>query len=219
MRIAFDSRAIAGRHDVGHYARGLLQALQETAGEHDEIVECSRARGGPYDLFHAPSNEGAMLRSPCPMVVTIHDVDRLIRRSERLRCGGVHLRLRHLALQRATRVIVPADVIARELVAELELERERVVVIPPVPAITAAAATPAWSWQDAARATWRVYERALAEPARAFNRRRAARTPREWSSAGSSDPAPATSAPGRGSQGARDRRSRAPSDPRPATGR
>lgn len=214
MRIAFDSRARAGRDDVGHYSHGLLPALLETAGEDDEILECSRSRGGRYDLFHAPSSEGAMLRSPCPTVVTIHDVDRLVRRSERLRCGGVHLRLRHLALQRATRVIVPAETVAAELLAELGLEQERVVVIPPPDA-----ATRPWSWHDVARATWRVYRSALAEPAGAFSRRRAARTPRGWSSAGSSGPAPATSAPGRGSPGGRDRRSRARSGPKPARGR
>jgi len=249
MRVAFDSRATAGRRDAGHYARGLLAALQETAGELDEIVECSRARGGRYDLFHAPCSEAAMLRSPCPTVVTIHDVGRLVRRSERLRCGGVHLRLRHLALQRATRVIVPADVIAQELVAELGLEHERVVVIPPVPEasgtrdafpapqmpgmrdafpasqaasardVPAGGATPAWSWQDAARATWQVYALALAEPARAVSRRRDAISPRGSSSAGSSDPAPATSARDKGSRDARGRRSRARSDPKPATGR
>ena len=121
----------------------------------------------------------------------------LTRRSERLRGGGVHLRLRHLALQRATHVIVPTEVIAGEAVAELGLERERVVVIPPAPdpatgigtASRAAPAVPAWTWEDAGRETWRVYEEAVARPERAcvsrFSRRRAARAPQGPSSAGS----------------------------------
>ena len=41
-----------------------------------------------------------MLHSPCPMVVTLHDLAALKRRSEHLRTG-VRLRLRHLAVQRA----------------------------------------------------------------------------------------------------------------------
>ncbi len=100
-----------------------------------------------------------MLHSPCPMIVTVHDLHVLTRRSERLRGGGVHLRLRHLALQRATHVIVPTEVIAGEAVAELGLEHERVVVIPPAPdpaagtgtgidpVSRAAPAVPAWTWR------------------------------------------------------------------------
>jgi Glycosyltransferase Family 4 len=215
VRVAFDSRAAtAERDEAGHYSRCLLAALRETAGEHDEILESHRPRGA--DVFHAPWIEGAMLRSPCPTIVTVHDVGALTRRSERLRCGGVHLRLRHLALQRATHVIVPGEAIAEQAVAELGLERERVIVIPRAPAHAD------WSWQDAARATWRAYAAALAQPERpcvgGLSRRRGARAPQESSSAGPSDPAPATSARGKGSRDAPGRRSRARSDPRPATG-
>lgn len=127
MRVAFDSRPWKDPRDVGQYARSLLRALHETAGEQDEIHESHRARGA--DVFHAPWLQGAMLHSPCPMVVTIHDLSVLKRPSERLRCGGMHLRLRHLALQRAMQVIVPSEIVADE-VAELGLERERIVVIP-----------------------------------------------------------------------------------------
>ena len=70
-----------------------------------------------------------MLHSPCPMVVTLHDLAALKRRSEHLR-SGLRLRLRHLAVQRAVRVIVPTEAVARDAVAHLRLERERVVVIP-----------------------------------------------------------------------------------------
>ncbi len=74
-----------------------------------------------------------MLHSPCPMVVTLYDLAALKRPSERLRGGGMHLRLRHLALQRASHVIVPTEAVACEAVAELGLERERVAVIPEAP--------------------------------------------------------------------------------------
>lgn len=204
MRVAFDSRPGAVGHRAAHYSRCLLGALQETAGERDEIVETHRPRGA--EVFHSPWFEGAMLHSPCPMVVTIHDVSALTRRSERLRCGGVHVRLRHLALQRATHVIVASDALAEEALAELGLEHERLVVIPnaaetlpaaglaltgsasptsPLPTLAAAA----WTWQNVARATWRVYADALARPERPcvgrLSRRPAARTPRARSSAGS----------------------------------
>jgi hypothetical protein len=114
-----------------------------------------------------------MLHSPCPMVVTIHELSPLTRLSERLRGGGIHLRLRHLAVQRATHVIVHTEVLADEVIAHLGFERERVVVIPEAPDPAAAAAEepapPAastWTWQDVGRETWRVYESALARPER-----------------------------------------------------
>jgi hypothetical protein len=183
VRVAFDSRPGSSSRGAGHYARCLLQALRDIAGEHDEILETHRPRRA--EVFHAPWMEGAMLHSPCPMVVTIHDLSALTRPSERLRGGGVHLRLRQLALQRATHVIVPTEVIAHEAAAELGFERERVVVIPEVPD----SAPPHWTWRDAGRETWRVYESALARPERPcvgrLSRRLAARTPRGPSSAGS----------------------------------
>ncbi len=192
MRLAFDSRPTADPQGLGHYSRGLLQALHDTAEEQDEIVEAHRPRGA--DLFHTPWMQGAMLHSPCPMVVTLYDLTALKRPSERLRGGGMHLHLRHLALQRASHVIVPSEALAREAVAELGLERERVAVIPAAPERAAlipeapdrAAVIPAtpdpvafkperpaeptvaatWTWEDAARETWRVYRQALAHPHR-----------------------------------------------------
>lgn len=154
MRIAFDSRPGATANGAGFYSRCLLQALRDTAGEGDEIQETHRPHGA--EVFHAPWVEGAMLHSPCPMVVTIHDVSALTRPSERLRCGGVHLRLRHLALLRATHVIVPSKTVAEEAVTELGLDAERVIAIPQAPEDAPA------NWHDAARATWRVYGEALA---------------------------------------------------------
>ncbi len=170
MRVAFDSRPSADPRGVGRYARGLLRALRDTAGTRGEIVETHRPRRA--DVFHAPWMQGAMLHSPCPMVVTIHDLGALTRLSERLRGGGIHLRLRHLAVQRATHVIVPTEMLAHEAAAELGFERERVVVIPEAPDLTADTAfqpsptSPAWTWQDVGRETWRVYESALARPER-----------------------------------------------------
>jgi hypothetical protein len=165
--VAFDTRPSARGDAPGRYARGLLDALRATADERDEIVETHRPRG--VDVFHTPWIEGAMLHSPCPMIVTLGDLAPLTRRSEHLRCGGVHLRLRHLALLRATHVIVPAEHVAQQAVAELGLERERIVVIP-------LAEDPAhdrdergehaWTWREAGRATWHVYADALARPER-----------------------------------------------------
>lgn len=178
-RIAFDSRPASKAHATGTYARCLLAALREMLGEQVEIVETHRpfgGRGRRVELFHTPWLEGAVLRSPCPMVVTLHDLDALTCRSERLRRGGMHMRLRHLALQRATHVIVESEEIADAALSKLGLERERVVAIPPAcdPAAPdgdrSASGNDArrWSWEDVARATWEVYERALSEPQRPF---------------------------------------------------
>lgn len=171
MRVAFDSRPISDVRGVGRYSRRLLDALRDTDPKQGEIVETHRPRQA-YDVFHAPWMQGAMLHSPCPMVVTIHELSPLTRLSERLRGGGIHLRLRHLAVQRATHVIVPTELLAGEVVAQLGFERERVVVIPEAPdptAVTAEGSSPAASartWKDVGRETWRVYESALARPER-----------------------------------------------------
>jgi hypothetical protein len=168
VRVAFDSRPVADPRGIGRYSRHLLDALRATIGTRGEIVETHRPRQA-YDVFHAPSMQSAMLHSPCPMVVTIHELGPL---SERLRGGGIHLRLRHLAVQRATHVIVPTEALAQEAVAEFGFEHERVIVIPEVPDPTADTASqsspapPAWTWQDVGRETWRVYETALARPER-----------------------------------------------------
>jgi glycosyltransferase involved in cell wall biosynthesis len=127
VRVAFDSRRVTDPHGIGRYSRCLLQALRDTAGPDAEIVETHRPRRA--DVFHAPWMESAMLHSPCPMVVTLHDLAALKRRSEHLRTG-VRPRLRALAVQRAVRVIVPTEALARDAFDRLSLERERVVVIP-----------------------------------------------------------------------------------------
>src|SRR5580692_10729547 len=111
MKVAFDSRPIADPNGIGRYSRFLLKALRDAGDGSDEILETHRPRRA--DVFHSPWMQGAMLRSPCPMVVTIHELSALTRLSERLRGGGIHLRLRHLAVQRATHVIVPTEAPAR----------------------------------------------------------------------------------------------------------
>lgn len=73
-----------------------------------------------------------MLHSPCPMVVTLHDLAALKRRSEQLRTG-VRMRLRQLAVQRAVRVIVATQALAQDAFAGFGLQPERVVVIPEAP--------------------------------------------------------------------------------------
>jgi hypothetical protein len=200
MRVAFDSRAGNDPRGVGRYARCLLRALRDTGEARGEIVETHRPRLA--DVFHAPWMQGAMLHSPCPMVVTIHELSALTRLSEQLRGGGIPLRLRHLAVQRATHVIVPTEELAREAIAELGFERERVIVIPEAPDPMAKTpnpmdpiasrpphAPPVWTWQDVGRETWRVYESALARPGRPcvsrLSKRRVVRAPLGSSSAGS----------------------------------
>jgi glycosyltransferase involved in cell wall biosynthesis len=136
VKVAFDSRPLSDPNGVGRYSRCLLQALRETAGAGDEVIEARRpsamARSGNADVFHSPWMDGAMLHSPCPTVVTLHDLAALKRRSEHLRTG-LRLRLRHLAVQRAMSVIVPTEAVGEDAVTHLGLERERVVVIAEAP--------------------------------------------------------------------------------------
>jgi glycosyltransferase involved in cell wall biosynthesis len=138
MKVAFDSRPASDPNGVGRYTRCLLEALRDTAEAGDEILEIGRptaarsrllaARARDAEVFHSPWIDGAMLRSACPMVVTIHDLAAMKRRSEHLRTG-MRMRLRHLAVQRAMSVIVPTQAVARDALAHLALESERIAVI------------------------------------------------------------------------------------------
>jgi glycosyltransferase involved in cell wall biosynthesis len=130
VRVAFDTRRLADPHGIGRYCRSLLRALGDTADAGAEIVHTHRPRGA--DVFHSPWMDGAMLHSPCPMVVTLHRLTAFKRRSEHLRTS-LRPRLRQLAVQRAMRVIVPTHALAEDALARLGLERERVVVIPEAP--------------------------------------------------------------------------------------
>jgi alpha-1,3-rhamnosyl/mannosyltransferase len=129
VRIGFDSRPAREPHGIGRYARCLLDAMR--ASPQGEIVETHRPRH--CDAYHAPWLDGAMLRSPVPMVVTLHDLVPLKRRGEYLR-SGLRFKLRYLAVQRAARVIVPTNVVADEAVRALGIPRERIAVIPEAPA-------------------------------------------------------------------------------------
>lgn len=133
MRVAFDGRPASDPNGVGRYTRCLLKALRDTAAAGDEVFETQHPsttpRAGSPDVLHSPWIAGAMLHPPCPLVVTIHDLTSLKRRSEHLRTG-LRLRLRHLAVQRAACAIVPTEAVAEDAFTHLRLERERVLVIP-----------------------------------------------------------------------------------------
>ena len=129
MKVAFDSRPAKDFSGIGRYTRCLLKALRETG--RGEVVESQAPRR--CDVFHSPWIDGALLRSPVPMVVTLHDVIPLKRRGEYLRTG-VRFKLRYLAVQRAVHVIVPTQAVADDAIANLGIGTERIVVIPEAPA-------------------------------------------------------------------------------------
>ncbi len=125
MKVAFENSPAQDPSGIGRYCRSLLIALRQ-AGR-GEIVESSRPRG--VDIFHSPWIDGALLRSPVPMVVTLHDVIPLKRQSEYLR-SGIRFKLRYLAVQRAVRVIVPSVTVAEDAIRMLQIPAERIKVIP-----------------------------------------------------------------------------------------
>ena len=127
MRLAFDNRGADDPRGVGRYTRCLLGALRSTAPEGWEVHESHRPRRAT--VYHSPWIDGALLRSPCPMVVTLHDLVPLKRRSEYLRTG-MRFRLRYLAVQRAMRVIVPTRTVGEDAREHLGLAEERIAVIP-----------------------------------------------------------------------------------------
>jgi alpha-1,3-rhamnosyl/mannosyltransferase len=124
MKVAFDSRPAADHRGVGRYTRCLLDALRENG--HGEVVESHDPRR--FDVFHAPWIDGALLRSPVPMVVTLHDLVPLKRSGEYLR-SGLRFRMRYLAVQRAVRVIVPTQAVAEDAISHLGIPEDRIVVI------------------------------------------------------------------------------------------
>jgi hypothetical protein len=116
---------MADPRGIGRYVRCLLEALRETASD-DTIVETHRPRRA--DVYHSPWLEGALVRTPCPMVVTVHSVVALKRRSEQLRTG-LRSQLRYLAIQRASRVIVATQTVRTDVHELLGVDLERIVVI------------------------------------------------------------------------------------------
>jgi glycosyltransferase involved in cell wall biosynthesis len=127
LRVAFDSRAQADPRGIGRYVRCLLEALRETAATGQAVAESHHPRRN--DVFHSPWLDGAQLRCPCPMVVTLHDLVNLKRRGEYLRTG-MRFRLRYLAVQHADRVIVPTHVVAHDVEQRLGIDADRISVIP-----------------------------------------------------------------------------------------
>jgi glycosyltransferase involved in cell wall biosynthesis len=125
MKLAFDSRPAHLWHGVGRYSRCLLDALAQSG--RGEIVESRDPRRG--DVFHSPWLEGAPLRSTVPSVVTLHDLIPLKRPGEYLR-SGLRLKLRYLAVQRATMLIVPTRTVADDAMRALDIPADRIEVIP-----------------------------------------------------------------------------------------
>jgi glycosyltransferase involved in cell wall biosynthesis len=131
VKVAFDSRPAPDPRGIGRYVSCLLDALRETAAPGDELIEAHRPRR--VDVFHSPWIDGALLRPPCPQVVTLHDVVPLKRRSEYLR-SGIRFRMRYLAVERSMRVIVPTAVVAREVAEHLGMDAARLTVVHEAPA-------------------------------------------------------------------------------------
>jgi glycosyltransferase involved in cell wall biosynthesis len=129
VKVAFDSRPAKSTHGVGRYTRCLLDALRDL--EECEILETHQPRR--CDIFHSPWLDGAMPRCPVPMVVTLHDLAPLKHRGQYLR-SMLRFKLRYLAVQRATRVIVPTYAVAEQVETVLEIPFERIAVIPEAPA-------------------------------------------------------------------------------------
>jgi glycosyltransferase involved in cell wall biosynthesis len=137
VKVAFDSRPAKSTHGVGRYSRCLLEALRDRGD--CEVVETHQPRR--CDVFHSPWLDGAMLRCPVPMVVTVHDLSPVKRHGQYLR-STLRFKLRYLAVQRAMRVIVPTSAVADDAEAVLDLPRERIAVIPEAVAASLHARSP-----------------------------------------------------------------------------
>jgi len=127
VRVAFDSRPAADPRGIGRYTRSLLHALRDEAERRGgELTEQHRPRRA--DLFHSPWIDGALLRPRIPVVVTLHDLVPLKRRGEYLR-SGLRFRMRYLAVERATRLIVPTHAVAGDAIELLDVDQARIDVV------------------------------------------------------------------------------------------
>ncbi|HET9073078.1 MAG TPA: glycosyltransferase family 1 protein [Solirubrobacteraceae bacterium] len=126
LRVAFDSRAARNSTGIARYARSLARALADLPGV--ALSETHQPRAGRVDVYHSPWIDGASLRPVVPMVVTLHDVIPLKRPGEYLR-SGLRFKLRYLAVQRATRVIVPTQAVAQDVRRTLAIAPEQLVVV------------------------------------------------------------------------------------------
>lgn len=126
MRVAFDNRAAKDPRGIGRYVRCLHDALLATG--RGELIDSHDPKPRRCDVYHSPWIDGALLRSPVPMVVTLHDLIPLKRSGEYLR-SGLRFKLRYLAVQRAVRVIVPTRAVADDAIRRLEIPAQRIVVI------------------------------------------------------------------------------------------
>jgi glycosyltransferase involved in cell wall biosynthesis len=128
VRVGFDTRPAMDPRGIGRYTRSLLTALDaEATRRHGTIVETSRPRR--VDVFHAPWIDGALLRPRVPVVVTLHDLVPAKRPGVYLR-SGLRFRLRWLAVSRAAAVIVPTAAVGADARELLEIDEERLHVVP-----------------------------------------------------------------------------------------
>lgn len=127
MNVAFDSRAGKDGRGIGRYARSLLTALVDTG--RGGIIETHSPQRAHAAVYHSPWLDGALLHSPVPMVVTVHDLIALKQPGEQLR-RGLRMRMRYLATQRAVRVIVPTQVVADDVMRALRISADRIDVVP-----------------------------------------------------------------------------------------
>src|SRR5579875_507905 len=127
MNVAFDSRAGKDSRGVGRYSRSLLSAL--VANGRGSVVETHTPQPHHVDVYHSPWLEGALLHSPVPMVVTVHDLIALRTPGAMMR-RGLRTRLRYMAAQRAVRLIAPTRTVADDLIRALHVPGRRIHVIP-----------------------------------------------------------------------------------------
>ncbi len=134
LRVHFDDRAAADGRGIGRYTRSLLAALfDEAESRGGEVLTSHRQRGA--DCFHSPWIDGAPLRPRRPTIVTLHDVVPLKRPGEYLR-SGLRFRMRYLAVQRATAIIVPTAAVGGDATGLLKLDPARLHVVGEAPDAT-----------------------------------------------------------------------------------
>ena len=161
MRIAIDAREIHGKPTgVGRYLNEILAAWKgmPEAQAHEIVLFGEKTGGGTLweqlrlpglvrsaraDVLFAPAYTGP-LRTPSPMVLTIHDVSFAAHPEWfRWREGVRRRTLTRMAAERASRVLTVSEFSKREIVNHLGIDERKIEVIySGIKALTGARATP-----------------------------------------------------------------------------
>ena len=139
MRIAIDTRPLHNDHifrGAGRYAKNLIEALQTFETEHSyQLFDSASSLPKRADLIHFPYFDPFYLTlpfwTPCPSVVTVHDVIPLVYPEhfpKGIR-GSIKWEIQKISLKRIKRIITDSQCSKKDIIRLTGIEGSRIDVI------------------------------------------------------------------------------------------